>query len=272
MLKKATYFLFIFLLSAQFLFATDSTLILKHIKTIKGDFTGFSVDNLGNIYLITSTNQIKKISDHFDSIAIYNDVKQYGDIYSLDVTNPFKVLVYYKDLAMVAVLDRFLNVVNTIDLKQQNILQVRALSQSYDNKIWLFDELSSTIKKIDDYGNLLLESTDFRQLFDDVASPSTMMDVNGLLYLYNGKNGWRVFDYYGGFKKAYSLIGWLDVQVSDNSLMGRDSNFFYSWQPKMFQLTKIKPSVGLGDAIKVVNLLGHSYILKKDGLEIYLAP
>ena len=40
----------------------DSTLRLQLTKTIIGDYASFSVDNLGNIFLITTSNQIKKLN------------------------------------------------------------------------------------------------------------------------------------------------------------------------------------------------------------------
>ena len=61
-------------------------------------------------------------------------------------------------------LDRFLNVRNTIDLRSSGILQARAVAQSYDNNYWVFDELESKIKKVDDNGKVLLESADFRMI------------------------------------------------------------------------------------------------------------
>ena len=77
------------------------------------------------------------------------------------------VLATYWQLcfATVVVLDRLLNVRNIIDLRKQNILQARAIGQSYDNKIWLYDEVENKLKKIDEDGKLLLETPDFRQLF-----------------------------------------------------------------------------------------------------------
>jgi len=37
----------------------DTLLTFKLTQTIKGSYTNFSVDNMGNIYLITGTNQLK---------------------------------------------------------------------------------------------------------------------------------------------------------------------------------------------------------------------
>jgi hypothetical protein len=136
----------------------------------------------------------------------------------------------------------------------------------------LFDELDSKLKKIDDYGNLLLQSSDFRLLFEEVPNPTNIIDINGLLYLYDSKTGWTVFDYYGALKSKYALIGWKDVQVSDNGLMGRDSVYFYSSQPKLLQMEKRKLAVSLNDVIKTNRQQHYYYFLRKDGMEIYSLP
>jgi hypothetical protein len=263
--------LFVVLLSFSFQLkaVTDSTLRLQLTKTIAGDFTSFSVDNLGNIFLITASNQIKKLNNNFDSVGIYNDVKRYGNIYTIDVTNPLKVLVYYKDFATIVMLDRQLNNRNTINLRAQNILQVKAIAQSYDNNIWLFDELESKLKKIDESGNLLLETSDFRLLFDDASTPQTIIDMNGLLYLYNATKGWTVFDYYGGLKNQFAILNWQDVQVTDNVLRGRDSTYFYAAKPSQLQFIKAHSSINMASVLKLIVNQSLLYILKKDRLEIY---
>ncbi len=103
----------------------------------------FSVDNLGNIYVINNDNQLKKLSPRGDSLAVFNDVRRYGKIGSIDVTNPLKILVYYRDFTTIIELDRFLNIINTIDLRAQNILQAKAVGLAYDNNVWVFDELDA---------------------------------------------------------------------------------------------------------------------------------
>ncbi|MBC7652586.1 MAG: hypothetical protein H7101_12650 [Deinococcales bacterium] len=247
----------------------DSTLHLQLTKTIIGDYASFSVDNLGNIFLITTSNQIKKLNSNLDSVGIYNDVKRYGNIYTIDVSNPLKVLVYYKDFATIVMLDRQLNNRNTINLRDQNILQVKAIAQSYDNNIWLFDELESKLKKIDESGKLLQETSDFRLLFDDVATPQTIIDMNGLLYLYNATKGWTIFDYYGGLKNQFAIPNWQDVQVTDTYLRGRDSAYFYAAKPSQLQFIKAQSPINLATVLKLVMHQSWVYILKKDRLEIY---
>ena len=83
-------------------------------RTIPGHFLLMEVDVLNNLYLITAGNQLKKLNDRGDSIAVFNDVKKYGNPTFIDVNNPMKVMLYYKNYATVVVLDRWLNLRNSI--------------------------------------------------------------------------------------------------------------------------------------------------------------
>ncbi|MGI8951937.1 MAG: hypothetical protein ACR2FN_10180 [Chitinophagaceae bacterium] len=263
-------FFFILLLSSLQGFANaDTTLRLHQTKIIQGNFSDFYVDNLGNVYLITSTNQIKKINSNGDSLAVFNDVKRYGNIFLMDVTNPLKILVYYKDFSTVIILDRFLNAVNTIDLRQSGILQAKAIALSYDGNIWVFDELNGKLKKVDENGNILLESSDFRLLFSDPFNPTKIIDNSGQLYLYDEKKGWLLFDYYGAFKKQFPFTNWKDVQVKDNRLQGRDSINLYYFTPVLLELTKAALNKSLSTVIKLQQQMNNLYALTSEGVYIY---
>ena len=143
---------------------------LQLVKSIQGNYKTFEVDNLGNIYLINNDNQLRKLNANFDSTASFNDTRRFGTLTSIDVSNPLKILLFYKDFSTVLVLDRFLNNINVIDLRKQGILQISSIATSYDNKIWCFDEIDNKLKKIDDNGDIVFESTDFRMLFDNVGT------------------------------------------------------------------------------------------------------
>lgn len=267
---KLRYFFSILSIAAVlYCSAADSTIHYTLQKSIKGNFTSFSLDNLGNIYLVTTTNQIKKLNATFDSVGVFNDVRRYGKISSIDATNPLKILVYYKDFATVVVLDRFLNMRNSIDLRNQNILQVKTIAQSYDNNIWLFDELNACIKKIDETGKVLLTSADFRMLFDEAPNPTYIIDANGLLYLYNSKTGWLVFDYYGALKNKYAILNWNDVQVINNTLTGRTTQQFQIAQPQVLNIISYNSNINLSNALKVLHSKDYTFVLTESELSVY---
>lgn len=255
-----------------FSFAQEAGILkVSLVQKLNGQVKDFTTDNLGNIYVLTPTNQIKKVNEKGDSIAVYNDVRRYGKIYSIDAANPLKVLVYYKDFSTIVVLDRLLNVRATVDLRKQNILQVRAIATSYDNNIWVFDELDSKLKKIDDNGKVLLESTDFRQAFDSVPTPVTMYDRDGQLYLYDPAKGLFVFDYYGAKKNNLQLLHLTDLQVIDkNTITARDSTNIFLYKPATLQLlvfTAFKDQA----IFRKINFNGNFLycLTKRDELEVY---
>src|SRR5688572_11452353 len=163
------------------------------IGAFPGEIADVAIDNLDNVYILTTNDQLKKYKPSGDSLAVYNNVRKFGKIYSIDVSNPLKVLLYYKDFSSIVVLDRLLAVRSTIDLRRKNILQVTAIGQSYDNNIWVFDAFDNKLKKIDDEGNILLETPDLRQVFSQELTPQQIIDQNNQLYFYVPVNGLFVF-------------------------------------------------------------------------------
>ncbi len=239
------------------------------IKTISGDYTYFDVDNLDNIFLITRNNQLKKLNNNGDSIAAYNDVKKYGNPSSIDVTNPLKILLYYKNYATVVILDRLLSVRNSINFRKQNIFSVQRIAASYDNNIWLFDEQDYKLKKIDEDGTLLQESTDWRMLFDSVPVPESLIDQSQFVYLYDPQKGFYVFDYYGGFKNRYAFLNWNQVAVNSKNLYGFSDQTLYSYTLNSMQLKAFPLPSFFGDYLSIKAMNGKLYLLKSSGIDIY---
>jgi len=241
----------------------------KFLKTIKGKYSYFNVDNLDNIYLITEGNRLKKIDQNGDSVAVFNDVKRYGNPSSIDVTNPLKTLLYYKNFSTIVTLDRLLTMRNTVNLRTQNIFLVKSLSLSYDNNIWLFDEEDFKLKKIDEQGKLLQESIGWRLLFDTVPSPVKIIDRDNFVYLYDPEKGFYIFDYYGSFKNRLPFLKWNNVEVSGKTMYGFDDGKLYSYELSSLQLKEYRLPVFFGDYLAIKAMNRKIYLLKSDGINIY---
>jgi hypothetical protein len=212
----------ILLLLAQMSSAqSDSLHLLRRFHT---DVVQLAADNLDNVYVLSSTDQLKKYNAQGDSIGVYNQVKRFGKLYAIDVTNPMKLLLFYKDFSTVVVLDRLLTFRAAVDLRKRNILQTSAVGLSYDGNIWLFDEYENKLKKLDEQGTVLLETPDFRTVFPDAILPQQILDQNGTVYLYDSKAGVYLFDYYGSFKKKLPITGWERLGVFNNYITGIKNN------------------------------------------------
>jgi hypothetical protein len=191
----------------------DSSFTL--LRTYRTDIAQAVLDPLENLYIISSGGQISKFSSKGDSMGLYNQVRQSGFLHTIDVSNPLRPLLFYKDFSTVVLLDRFLSVRSTLDLRRLNVLQPSAAAISYDNNIWVFDELENKLKKFDEQGTLLMESADFRQAFSESIRPQKIMDDNGFVYLADSSKGIFVFDIYGAFKRKIPVRNWTAISVKD---------------------------------------------------------
>ncbi len=248
---------------------TDSLINLTQQKFIPGSFTNFYVDNLDNIYLINTNNQVKKLNSDGDSVAVSNGLKRLGDIYSMDVSNALKLVLYYKDYTTIAVLDRFLKNVNTIDLRKYGILQAKCVATSYDNNYWVFDEVENKLKKIDDNGNLLISTPDLRNVFNELFLPDKMIDYDGNVYLCNKTQGCKIFDYYGALKQTIEPLSWNYIQVIKNSIIGYDDTSLHVYNIPVFTKNSYLLKPVINNAIKLQKSLGGLYVLQNDGLYRY---
>lgn len=219
---------------------TQPDAVFRYVKTIKGDIVDFTVDNLDNIYVLSSGNQIKKYNANGDSVAVFNNIKKFGRATFIDVSNPLKILLYYRDFATVVMLDRYLNAVNSIDLRKHHILQAKAIGQSYDNKIWVYDEIDNKLKKVDEEGKLLQETPDFRLLLNIAPSPLKIFDENRYVYVYDSTYGVYVFDYFGALKNNIMIDHWANFKVAGKYIYGSRSDTLFRYEIASFRLDEWK--------------------------------
>lgn len=256
------------LLISVIVYTQDST-DFRVYSYVSGDFTAFTTDNLGNVYAITRQNQLKKFSPKGDSMGVYNDVRKYGKLSTIDATNSLKTILFYKDYRTIVVLDRLLNMVNTIDLRKQNIFQVRAVAQSYDNKVWVFDEQESKLRKIQEDGKTVSETADLRLALAEAPVPISIFDQNGFVYMYDPQKGMYVFDYYGALKNKLDLPNWTNVQVIGNTILGRKEGKLMQYTTGTLMLKEtILPSF-LQQAENILLAPQGVFVLAPDGIRLY---
>lgn len=242
------------------------------LRTYHGSIAAIAVDNLDNIYLVTTTDRLKKLNAAGDSIGVYNDVKRFGKLYSIDVSNPLKLLLYYKDFSTVVVLDRLLSLRSALNLRQHQIIQTSAVGLSYDNNIWLFDEYENRLKKIDEEGNILLQTDDFRMLFPSSITPRQIIDQNNTVYLYDPTNGLYLFDHYGTFRKKIPITGWASLAITDRYISGISGNQLFFYNPSnLMQISRPLPAPALStNSYMMANNKLFSW--SKDSLQVYTTP
>ena len=238
-------------------------------RSIEYPIVSFAVNNLGELYIINTNNQLKKLNEKGDSVGVFNEVTKYGKLTYVDAQNPWKTILFYENFSTIVLLDKYLNVLTNINLRKQNIFGVKTVAASYDNNIWVFDGQENKLKKIDDAGKVLMETVDFRQLFDSVPSPTQIVDRDGFVYLYDPKKGIYIFDNYGTFKSKVSFLLWKDFAVIGKNIYGFDDNYFYRYSIGTLDLKQYP----LPETFKNYTYLktGNNkiYLLRNNTLQIY---
>ncbi len=166
-------------------------------------------------------------------------------------------------------LDRFLNNVNSLDLRQLGFYQVTCIGLAYDNNIWVYDALAGKLNKISSDGTLINQTNDIRQFTDSVPNPILLTDQGGLVYLFDPQKGAFIFDHYGGYSKFIPLKNWRHFSVINQTMLGWNGQEFLKFEDKMYAEEKKQiPSYYL-PANKILIMPDFFYVLKADGIHVY---
>jgi len=252
----------------NYCFAQTDT-IFKFQKKLDYPIVSFSVNNLGELYIINTNNQLKKLNERGDSVGVFNQVTKYGKLSYVDAQNPWKTILFYENFSTIVLLDKYLNVLTNINLRKQNIFGVKTVASAYDNNIWLFDEQENKLKKIDDAGKVLMETVDFRLLFDSVPTPIQIVDRDGFVYLYDPKKGVYIFDYYGSFKNKIPFLNWKNIAVIEKILYGFDDAYLYSYSLGSLNLKQYPLPAAFKNYSSLKVGINKIYFLKDSNLQVY---
>jgi hypothetical protein len=244
-------------------------IVADHPKTIKGDFSYSMPDQLGNVFALSSSGQLKKYNANLDSMGVFNEVRRYGKLYSISADNSLRSLLYFKEYRIILVLDRLMQVVNKIDIRKANIFQAQAIAQGYDNSIWVFDEQESRLKKLDLNGKLLFETADLRLVFNESLTPSTIFDAAGFVYLYDAQKGLYIFDYYGALKNRIALIGWTSVQALGKKIIGLKNGKIMVYTPGEIDIKEMQLPASISMAHQIRFTSNAIYMVDGTGISQY---
>jgi len=214
----------------------------KELKSIPKTSRWMEVDKMKQLYLIEDAHTVLKYSPDGDLLYQFNE-NSLGEISYIDVSNPFRVLVYYNDYATVLFLDRTLSEIQRHDLSDLDIPEVRALGTASDNNVWLFDNNTYTLKKINSQNEVLAESPDLSLLLTDVLDPNRLIEANARVYLNSPNLGILVFDVFGNYIKTINLLNLDYFQVYEGQIFYVEDKKFKSYHLLSFLTKEIKMPV-----------------------------
>jgi len=243
--------------------AQNYTLVVV-IDSFPGKFT---TDYLGNVFHYTSGG-----ISRFDSEGIKTGIfssREFGDVSSVDATNPMKILVVFDKFSKAVVLDNSMSANTSFDLSLPGIPAFSLICTSHEGGFWIFDPSEKTLKKINDQLVVTATGTSLRQVTETDLMPDRILDSGNWLVLYASGYGFLVFDRYGTyFKSVKTGTSVRDFQVNNDDIIYKEDDIIKMVDIRNNRIkTYLLPSNDQSDACRVESK--HIYIQHLNTLKIY---
>lgn len=216
----ALHLIVLYMLSAQLAMAqADSTLLHWPLQTtVQAPVRYFTTDKIHQLYIVTPDNTLIKYSPEGTELFRYSNARM-GMLSQIDVTDPFQVLLFYPDYRTVQILDRTLSPVGKWQFEEED---VKAIAMSSDNALWIYDQWSGQLKKVNRSNNVLYASPLLASLIRDNTAPTFLLERDNYLYVLIPGKGVLRFDRYGQWVNTLPFLPEADFQVSEQQLFFRE--------------------------------------------------
>jgi len=231
---------------------------------IKAKVDEFNVDNLGNVYVVKE-DELMKFLPSGKFFARYSNLRL-GRITHIDVTNPLKILLYYRDYQQIVFLDNQLSVNSeVVSLESLGYEQTYLVCVSANNSFWIYNKQNNELLRFNEHSKKVSSTGNLKQMLHADLNPEFMVEHNGFLYMNSPGGGIYVFDMFGAFSKVISLKGFRSFQVTENLIYFQRDSLFCSYDHRIFEeRCKLAPYYGLSTGARFSN--GKLYSAFKDSL------
>jgi hypothetical protein len=206
---------------------SDSSIVNRFINEKARYFT---VDKLGQSYIVNEVEELIKYDANGEQLFTYFD-RTFGQISYIDVTNPFQIAVFYEGFQTIVWLDRTLNPISSVNLSRFGFFQINILGVSSDNHLWIYDNATFQIKKINTKGEVMVESVELNNQFPTL-NPTSIVEKNNRIYLNNPETGILIFDNFGQFIQTLPIPNLTNFQIFNNQLFYQKNKKVYRFQLK----------------------------------------
>ncbi|CAG0966708.1 MAG: hypothetical protein HND27_04245 [Bacteroidetes bacterium] len=223
----------------SFLVTTLLTLPLSaqpvSIQEIPVQTESFTTDHLGNLYTIEK-NHIVKYNKNGEKLYFFSTNK-YGNVTGLDVSNPYKILVFFSDFSTLLFLDNTLSLNGEpINMQQQGMEMTALAASSYQNGIWLYDALQFRLIRLNENLSVTVNTPNLVQTTGINLQPTFMQEYNNLLFVNNPESGILVFDIFGAYIKTIPILQIKKFQPIENEILYVKENRFYRYHLKTLDI------------------------------------
>ena len=244
----------------------------KLIIKIRTEAEFISTDSFGQLY-IYANNSLKKYNKNGILLSIFSDQSN-GKISSIDVSDPYILLLFYQDLNRIVFLDdRLAPIGSPIDLDNLEIFNVSTVCKSKNFAVWIYDRFDDRLIQygFNPKGIMQELKLDPLNLEKEVIF---MVESGNHLYLNTGKQ-LILFDQYGSYIKSFQSENLSDPWQIQKAFQIRNNHVIYFRDKQLFinSINEAETDTIHIDFVEdIKNVLIESdqlYIQKTDSVFIY---
>ena len=154
-----------------------------------------------------------------------------------------------------------------IYLEEYDLGQCILACTSFNNSIWLYDQLSFELIRLDRSLNKITETSNIVQIVGHDVEPNFMIEKSDWLYLNDPENGILIFDIYGSYFKTIPITGLSRFQVKDENIIYTKENKLYFYNPK--DMESIEISLPKTEFKSLQFSENYLFLLDEESLSIY---
>ena len=226
------------------------TLFIVSAKTIiEKPYNFFETNSMGNIFLVKDY-LITQYNYEGQQIQTYSK-SEYGNITSIDVSNPFRILLFYKDFNSLVFLDNKLaEISDHISLDALGITEANVVCSSATGGFWLFNTNTFQLEKYNSKLDLLQSGTKMQGIINRNEYPDYLTETGNYIYLGFRNKGVYLFDFYGTFVKFIPANYKTKIKVI-NDYIFYNSDSLYRYNTKSFETRAINIDYSLKNSFSI---------------------
>jgi hypothetical protein len=160
-----------------------------------------TIDNFGNLFLVTPHNEVMKFNPKGKFLWNYTN-NAYGNISQIDVSDPLRVILYYPDYQQLIVLNNNLNEISKFSFNTNPSQLITLVASANNNGFWIYDAVNRQLKKLT---NVFTEDLSTGNIYQrDGLNPQAnfMLFTDAYLLINDVGKGVQIFDRFGNFFKT----------------------------------------------------------------------
>lgn len=198
-----------------------------------------AVDRVAQLYIGYTDGSLEKRDDASGSSYLFRD-GLLGEISQIDVSDPFGALLYFEEYQTLLLLDRTLNEVSRLDLRNiDDVQQPTVFVRHYNDQLWLYDSWDNRLKLIDQTGKLILQSDNLLQLLSLEESPLSLWVQNNTLFALWPDATLAIFSFWGQLEDQQALSPADGYAWTTNGLLSWTAEKAWLWTGKSTQLLEV---------------------------------